>query len=199
MTRDSALPPGSDFAAPLSRTWTCRRAEIVSVLREQGRRAAECGFDGVMVSEHHGGFAGYLPNPIQACSFLLDAMASGWAAPCPLLLPLRPAALVIEEIAWLAARFPGRVGVGLASGSLEQDFTVMGLTKDGLTRRFAEAWRSSRPRSAARSCPSRWPCWPATPRWPPAGKSPVPMVSAAMSNAAVRRAAATAWDCCWTR
>src|SRR6185437_7649974 len=88
------LYPHNDLPAP----------EIVSIMREQGRRAAECGFDGVMVSEHHGGFAGYLPNPIQACNFLLDAMASGWAAPSPLLLPLRPAALVIEELAWLAAR-----------------------------------------------------------------------------------------------
>ena len=79
-------------------------------------RRSEHGFDGVMTSEHHGGFHGYLPNPLQVAGCCLEAMADGWAAPCPLLLPLRPPALVAEEIAWLAARFPGRVGLGVAVG-----------------------------------------------------------------------------------
>ena len=92
----------------------------------------------MMTSEHHGGFAGYMPNPLQAAGWLLEAMADGWAAPCPLLLPLRPPALVAEEMAWLAARYPGRVGLGLAAGSLVDDFEIMGLTKDDLTARFAD-------------------------------------------------------------
>jgi alkanesulfonate monooxygenase SsuD/methylene tetrahydromethanopterin reductase-like flavin-dependent oxidoreductase (luciferase family) len=174
------LYPHNDLPAP----------EIVSVMREQGRRAAECGFDGVMVSEHHGGFAGYLPNPIQACNFLLDAMASGWAAPSPLLLPLRPAALVIEELAWLAARFPGRVGVGLASGSLEHDFTVMGLTKDGLTQRFADSLEIVAAALGGQELPEQVAVLSGDPAVAACRQSPVPMVSAAMSNAAVRRAAA---------
>ena len=92
--------------------------EVVQELCAQAALAADCGFDGVMTSEHHGGFAGYLPNPLQAAGWCLDAMRRGWAAPCPLLLPLRPVALVAEEVAWLAARFPGRVGVGVAAGAL---------------------------------------------------------------------------------
>ena len=90
-----------------------------------------------MTSEHHGGFPGYLPNPLQLAGFLLDAMPRGWAAPCPLLLPLRPAALVAEETAWLAARFPGRVGLGVAAGALAVDFEIMDVPMDGLTARFA--------------------------------------------------------------
>jgi len=89
---------------------------IVDELRTQASLAVQHGFDGVMTSEHHGGFHGYLPNPLQAAGWCLEAMPGGWAAPCPLLLPLRPPALVAEEIAWLAARFPGRVGIGVASG-----------------------------------------------------------------------------------
>ena len=112
---------------------------IIEELRGQAALAAAHGFDGVMTSEHHGGFAGYLPNPRQVAGWLLDAMSTGWAAPCPLLLTLRPAALVVEEVAWLAARFPGRVGVGLAAGALKEDFEVMGLTTDGLAARFAPA------------------------------------------------------------
>ena len=104
------LYPHNDLPAPA----------IVDELRAQAALAAEHGFDGVMTSEHHGGFHGYLPNPLQAAGWCLEAMDHGWAAPCPLLLPLRPPALVAEEIAWLAARFPGRVGLGVASGALLQ-------------------------------------------------------------------------------
>ena len=73
--------------------------EIVTVMRAQAAQAAEVGFDGVMTSEHHGGFGGYMPNPVQMSGWLLEAMPRGWAAPCPLLLPLRPWALVAEELA----------------------------------------------------------------------------------------------------
>ena len=112
-------------------------AAIVDELRGAGRaRRCEHGFDGVMTSEHHGGFAGYLPNPLQVAGWCLEAMTGGWAAPCPLLLPLRPPALVAEEIAWLAARFPGRVGLGVASGALPADFEIMHAPMDGLAARF---------------------------------------------------------------
>jgi alkanesulfonate monooxygenase SsuD/methylene tetrahydromethanopterin reductase-like flavin-dependent oxidoreductase (luciferase family) len=160
--------------------------EVVRELRHQAALGVEAGFDGVMTSEHHGGFAGYMPNPLQAAGWLLESMPTGWAAACPLLLPLRPPALVIEEVAWLAARFPGRVGLGLAAGSLEADFDIMGLTKHELTRRFAEGLAAVAGALggteagllgddlAVARC----------------ALDPVPLVSAAMSETAVRRAAA---------
>jgi alkanesulfonate monooxygenase SsuD/methylene tetrahydromethanopterin reductase-like flavin-dependent oxidoreductase (luciferase family) len=104
--------------------------DAVSVVEEvcgQGLLALDGGFDGIMTSEHHGGVGGYLPNPLQMASFVLEEAAAGWAAPCPLLLPLRPTALVAEEVAWLAARHPGRVGLGVGAGALALDFDVMGL------------------------------------------------------------------------
>ena len=134
-----------DLARPLARGSVSLRLyphvdlsppEAVRELRTQAVLATGAGFDGVMTSEHHGGFAGYMPNPLQAAGWLLEAMPTGWAAACPLLLTLRPPALVTEEVAWLAARFPGRVGLGLAAGSLDADFDIMGHTKDDLTRRF---------------------------------------------------------------
>jgi alkanesulfonate monooxygenase SsuD/methylene tetrahydromethanopterin reductase-like flavin-dependent oxidoreductase (luciferase family) len=112
---------------------------VVEELCEQARLAVECGFDGVTTAEHHGGFPGYLPNPIQLAGFLLAAMPRGWAAPCPVVLPLRPTALVAEEIAWLAARYPERVGVGVAPGGLERDFEVMDVAMDDLTDRYRNA------------------------------------------------------------
>lgn len=146
---------------------------------------AESGFDGVMTSEHHGGFAGYLPNPLQVAGWMLDRMPSGWAAAAPVLLPLRPVAMLAEEVAWLAALYPGRVGVGVAPGGLELDFRLMGL--DFAAR--AAGFRTGLPRltellrgtelgelagdRALSGCATR----------------PVPVVSAAMSPGAVRRAA----------
>jgi alkanesulfonate monooxygenase SsuD/methylene tetrahydromethanopterin reductase-like flavin-dependent oxidoreductase (luciferase family) len=159
--------------------------QIVETLLAQAATASDAGFDGIMTSEHHGGFAGYLPNPIQAAGWALDAMPTGWAAPCPLLLPLRPTALVIEEIAWLAARFPGRVGVGVASGSLQDDFDIMELTKDDLTARFATSLRTLADALSGRAL-GRLETDPAVAR---CVEHPVPVLSAAMSGAAVRRAA----------
>jgi len=159
---------------------------IVAEMCAQAGLAAEVGFDGVMTSEHHGGFAGYLPNPLQAAGWLLESMDRGWAAPCPMLLPLRPPALVAEEVAWLAARFPGRVGVGVASGSLVDDFEIMGLTKANLTARFAEGLAVVAGALGGRD-PGRLAGDPAVAR---CIDRPIPMASAAMSTEAVRRAAA---------
>lgn len=159
---------------------------IVDELLTQAALAAEHGFDGVMTSEHHGGFAGYLPNPLQVAGWCLEEMQAGWAAPCPMLLPLRPAALVAEEIAWLAARFPGRVGVGVASGALEDDFEIMHVPMDGLTARFSDALTElagmldgTAPRALA-----------GDPAIAACAEHPIPILSAAMGFTAVRRAAA---------
>ncbi len=158
---------------------------IVDELLAQAALAARHGFDGVMTSEHHGGFAGYLPNPLQAAGWCLDAMPDGWAAPCPLLLPLRPVALVAEEIAWLAARHPGRVGIGVAAGALDTDFEIMGTTMHDLTARFADALRvlAGMLRGAAEGPLADDPAVAAL------ADRPVPLVSAAMGPGAVRRAA----------
>lgn len=111
-------------------------AAVADELCTQAAIAADHGFDGVMTSEHHGGFAGYLPNPLQATGWQLHAMSRGWAAPCPLLMPLRPVALLAEEVAWLDARFPGRVGLGVGPGSLDLDFHAAGVDPADAVPRF---------------------------------------------------------------
>jgi alkanesulfonate monooxygenase SsuD/methylene tetrahydromethanopterin reductase-like flavin-dependent oxidoreductase (luciferase family) len=155
-------------------------------MRAQAALAAQHGFDGVMTSEHHGGFAGYIPNPLQAAGFLLEAMPVGWAAPCPLLLTLRPPALVAEEIAWLAARFPGRVGIGLAAGSLPTDFQLLGLGMEGLTERFDASLREVARLLRGGDADDVLAQDPAIAR---CRDDPVPMLSAAASVRAAERAA----------
>ena len=68
-----------------------------------------------------------MSQPLQMATFVLETMHAGWAAACPLLLPLRPTTLVAEEVAWLHARHRSRVGLGVAAGALPLDFEAAGM------------------------------------------------------------------------
>jgi alkanesulfonate monooxygenase SsuD/methylene tetrahydromethanopterin reductase-like flavin-dependent oxidoreductase (luciferase family) len=160
--------------------------DIVEQLCTQAAGAVAAGFDGVMTAEHHGGFAGYLPTPLQVSGFQLAAMAQGWAAASPVLLPLRPVAMLAEEVAWLDARHPGRVGVGVGPGSLPLDFEAMDVDQSTAVDVFA------------RDLPRLVAMLRGDDLGPLAGDRalmvraamPIPVLSTAMSPGAVRRAAA---------
>lgn len=159
--------------------------EVVDELRTQARLGEAAGFAGLMVSEHHGGFAGYLPNPLQTAAFLLAATERPWVAPSPLLLPLRPVALVAEEVAWLAAAYPGRVGLGVASGALPLDFEIVGLTVADAAPRF----KAGLARVVAMLRGEELGDLAGDPALQRCARHPVPVLSAAASPAAARRAA----------
>lgn len=159
--------------------------EAVDVLVSQAVLAERSGFDSATVAEHHGGFRSYLPNPVLAASFMLGATERIWSGPNPLLLPLRDVPTVVEDLAWLDARFPGRVAGGVAAGYQEADFVA--LRRDGFEARgriygeqlleLAAALRGDDPgpigRDHAVTGLSR----------------PIPLVGAAGSPVAARRAA----------
>jgi alkanesulfonate monooxygenase SsuD/methylene tetrahydromethanopterin reductase-like flavin-dependent oxidoreductase (luciferase family) len=158
---------------------------IVAELCAQARLAVQVGFDGVMTSEHHGGFAGYLAQPLQMSAFVLDEVPAGWAAASPLLLPLRPTALVAEEVAWLNARHPGRVGLGVAAGALPLDFETVGIEPADAVARF----KAELPRIAALLRGEELGPLAGDPALAACRHRPVPVLSAAVSVAAARRAA----------
>jgi len=159
--------------------------EQVEEIRSEVQLAERVGYDGVMVSEHHAGFPGYLPNPVQISAFLLASSSSIWVAPCPLLLPLKAKALIAEEIAWLASAFPQRLGVGFAAGALPVDFELAEVPFAEINKRFKETlpWMVNALRGivegplsqdqAIQSCTA----------------NPIPMVVAAQSKQACVRAA----------
>jgi alkanesulfonate monooxygenase SsuD/methylene tetrahydromethanopterin reductase-like flavin-dependent oxidoreductase (luciferase family) len=159
--------------------------EVVAELCTQACLALEGGFDGIMTSEHHGGFPGYLPNPQQVTAFVLGESPIGWAAASPLLLPLRPTALVAEETAWLAARHPGRVGLGVAAGALPLDFETMGVDRFTAPARFA----AELPRVVAMLAGRDLGALAGDPALARCAAHPVPVLSAAVSLTASRRAA----------
>ncbi|MDH3706089.1 MAG: LLM class flavin-dependent oxidoreductase, partial [Acidimicrobiia bacterium] len=154
-------------------------------LRTQAALAAEVGFDGVMVSEHHADFPGYLPNPVQLAGMLLEGMDRGWAAPCPLLLPMKPYALVAEDLAWLEAAYPGRVGAGFAAGALPVDFELAEVPFDEIVDRFKVAL----PRVVAALRGDDETPLGADRALRRLADHPLPMAAAAQSPGAVRRAA----------
>ena len=158
---------------------------IVSELCAQASLALRVGFDGVMTSEHHGGFAGYMAQPLQMATFILEETASGWAAASPLLLPLRPTALVAEEVAWLNARHRGRVGLGVAAGALPLDFEAAGVDPADAVRVF----KAELPRLVAMLRGEDLGQLEGDPALLACRQSPVPVLSAAVSVAAAKRAA----------
>jgi len=158
---------------------------IVSELCAQAALALDSGFDGVMTSEHHGGFAGYMAQPLQMASFVLAEHATGWAAAAPLLLPLRSTALVAEEVAWLQARHRGRVGLGVAAGALPLDFAATGVSQADAIDRF----KTELPRLVAMLRGEELGDLDGDPALRACRAAPVPVLSAAVSVAAARRAA----------
>ena len=102
----------------------------------QADLAASAGFDGVTLSEHHAGFEGYLPTPVLGASWLLDRIDTAWSAACPILLPLRQVNLLLEDIAWLSSRHPGRIGAGVAPGFSADDFALAGAELETRRRDF---------------------------------------------------------------
>lgn len=160
-------------------------AAIVRELCMQARLALDSGFDGIMTSEHHGGFAGYMAQPLQMASFVLEEHDAGWAAAAPLLLPLRPTTLVAEEVAWLRARHPGRVGLGVAAGALPLDFDVVGVRQEDAVARF----KSELPRLVSMLRGHELGELEGDPALRSCRDEPVPVLSAAVSAPAAARAA----------
>ena len=162
-----------------------RAESVVSELCTHAALALRHGFDGIMTSEHHGGFAGYLAQPLQVASFVLDTCPTGWAAAAPLLLPLRPTALVAEEVAWLRARHPGRVGLGVAAGALPLDFDIAGIGQHDAVDRF----KAELPRLVSMLRGEDLGELKGDPALVACRSDPVPVLSAAVSVAAAARAA----------
>jgi alkanesulfonate monooxygenase SsuD/methylene tetrahydromethanopterin reductase-like flavin-dependent oxidoreductase (luciferase family) len=158
---------------------------IVRELCAQAVAALDNGFDGVMTSEHHGGFAGYMAQPLQMASFILEESAAGWVAAAPLLLPLRPTALVAEEVAWLQARHRGRVGLGVAAGALPLDFEAAGVSQADAV----ETFKAELPRLVAMLRGEDLGDLEGDPALLACRQAPVRVLSAAVSVAAAVRAA----------
>jgi alkanesulfonate monooxygenase SsuD/methylene tetrahydromethanopterin reductase-like flavin-dependent oxidoreductase (luciferase family) len=113
--------------------------DTVAEIAAQSALAEQAGFDGVMTQEHHGGFPNYLPNPLLTATWALESTTALWAAACPILLPLRPWTQVVEDLAWTAHRFPGRVGCGAGVGAFPLDFEMAGVPFEEMRSRFAAA------------------------------------------------------------
>jgi alkanesulfonate monooxygenase SsuD/methylene tetrahydromethanopterin reductase-like flavin-dependent oxidoreductase (luciferase family) len=141
-----------------------------------------------MTSEHHGGFPNYLPNPLLAATWALEATDRIWAAPSPMLLTLRPTTQVVEDLAWTAQRFPRRVGAGVAAGAVERDFEMAGVPFEERGPRFRAALAQL---AAALGGTGTGPVA-ADPAVAALVDSPIPLVAAAAGPVAARRAAALA-------
>jgi alkanesulfonate monooxygenase SsuD/methylene tetrahydromethanopterin reductase-like flavin-dependent oxidoreductase (luciferase family) len=157
----------------------------VAEIATQSALAQHAGFDGVMTQEHHGGFPNYLPNPLLTATWALESCDTLWAAPCPILLPLRPWTQVVEDLAWTAHRFPGRVGCGAGVGAFPLDFEMAGVPFDEMRSRF----RAALPDFAAALAGRATGPIAGDPGVAALAQAPIPLVVAAQGPLAVTRAA----------
>ena len=129
-------------------------AEIVDELRAQAALAAESGFDGVMTSEHHGGFAGYLPEPAAGRRLVPRGDAGGLGGALPAAPPAatRRARRRGDRVARgaLSGTRRRRRRVGRAAGRLRHHARA-----DGRSHR-AVPGRAHRARRDARRHRARW-------------------------------------------
>jgi alkanesulfonate monooxygenase SsuD/methylene tetrahydromethanopterin reductase-like flavin-dependent oxidoreductase (luciferase family) len=92
---------------------------------------------------------------------------------------------VAEEVAWLNAHYPGRVGLGVAMGALPLDFEVAGQSLEGA----ANIFKAELPRLVALLRGLDLGLLENDPALRSCAVHPVPVLSAAVSVAAVTRAA----------
>lgn len=104
--------------------------DVVTDLVAGARAAEDAGFDGVTLSEHHDGFAGYVPDPLSMTGVLRDRLERAWACAGPAILPLRNPVLVAEQLAWAEAVHPGRVAAAFVPGYQRRDFDLVGASFD---------------------------------------------------------------------
>jgi len=158
--------------------------EQAAAIVEQACEAEQAGFSGVTLSEHHGGFPGYMGLPALACNCIVGATERIWSGPAPYLVNLRNPVLAAEELAWSAARFPDRFGAALAPGYAQSDFELLGVPWDEKAARFERALEVLLPtlRGEGEGADD-----PAFRSW---AAAPAPLMRAANTTKGVERAAA---------
>jgi len=114
-------------------------ARQVEALLAEAVAAERAGFDGVTLSEHHDGFPGYMPQPLLAAGWILERTERVWSGPLPLLAGVRNPMLTLEQLAWTAARHPGRLVASLAAGYARADFDFLEVDHDCRAARLGAA------------------------------------------------------------
>ncbi|MEX2554154.1 MAG: LLM class flavin-dependent oxidoreductase [Actinomycetota bacterium] len=114
-------------------------AAIVREALAEARAAADAGFDGVFVTEHHGRDLRYLPGSIPLMFMLAEAVPGLGVGGAVLLLSLAQPTRVAEELALLDHLTGGRVILGAGAGYLKADFDAFGIEQKGAGRRLDEA------------------------------------------------------------
>lgn len=107
-------------------------------LLEQTRLAADRGFSGVFVGEHHFTEDIYFDN-LQTLARLTPELGEEMIAGTSVcLLPLHQAPLLAERIATLDVATGGNVVVGAATGYRDREFSTLGIDKDERGKRIEE-------------------------------------------------------------
>src|SRR6266566_6416597 len=100
--------------------------------------AAEMGFDGVSVNEHHQNAYGTMPNPNIMASALIQRIPTARIAVLGNAIPLHDPLEIIEQVAMLDVLSNGRIISGFVRG-IGFEYTTFGRNPNESRARFAEA------------------------------------------------------------
>jgi alkanesulfonate monooxygenase SsuD/methylene tetrahydromethanopterin reductase-like flavin-dependent oxidoreductase (luciferase family) len=78
----------------------------------------------------------YVPQPLTIANWILESTSCIWSGAAPMLLTLADPRVIAEQVAWMSARFPGRVGLGVAPGNRATDFELLGRSFEARFKHF---------------------------------------------------------------
>jgi alkanesulfonate monooxygenase SsuD/methylene tetrahydromethanopterin reductase-like flavin-dependent oxidoreductase (luciferase family) len=125
------------------RPWRTHYAETL----EDVEHAEDLGVQAVWLSEHHGFEDGYLSQPLTLAAAIAARTRLMRIGTAILLMPLRAARHVAEQVALIDQISGGRVELGLGSGYLREEFAAFGAdhaerfkTLERAVRELREVW-----------------------------------------------------------
>jgi alkanesulfonate monooxygenase SsuD/methylene tetrahydromethanopterin reductase-like flavin-dependent oxidoreductase (luciferase family) len=113
-------------------------AELYRRYLDELTYAADAGFDGVSVNEHHQNAYGTMPNPNIMASALIQRIPSARIAVLGNAIPLHDPLEIIEQVSMLDVLSNGRIISGFVRG-IGFEYTTFGRNPNESRARFAEA------------------------------------------------------------
>lgn len=173
----------STRSAPIAHPTLYRR------LAEDAQVAEELGYESLWLTEHRFWYDGYLPSLLAAGGFIAGATTRLRIGTGCVLLPQHDPIRIAQGVATLDHISNGRFDFGVALGYRDQEFDGVGLHRKNRAKRMEAALDLLRAANAGQPISAGGPI--ITPR---PVQNPVPVWVAAVSDAAVQRAARRGLD-----
>lgn len=104
-------------------------SRLYSELRSDAQLAEELGFDSLWLSEHHGWYDGWCPQPLVAASAALAATTKLRVGTAMYLLPQRAIATTLRDLESLLTLHGPRLELGVGLGYRDEEYLAVGVLR----------------------------------------------------------------------